>query len=105
MREVVILGVGMTPFGRFLDRSLEDLGREAVWNAIEHAGIPPRAIQVAHVANSFAGSIAGQESVQGEVILQAGGFYGIPIVNVENACAGGTTAVRGVWLEIASGLY
>lgn len=105
MREVAIIGVGMTPFGKFLNRSLEDLSREAVWNAIEDANIPAKNIQVAHVANSYAGSIAGQESIQGQVMLQDCGFHGIPIVNIENACAGGTTALRGIWLEISSGLY
>ena len=37
MRKVVVLGVGMHPFGKFLDESLQDLGRTAIWNAIEDA--------------------------------------------------------------------
>ena len=35
MREVAIIGVGMHPFGRHLDKSLSDLGREATWAAID----------------------------------------------------------------------
>lgn len=105
MRRVVIIGVGMQPFGKFLDKSLQDLARVAIWNAIEDAGISLKDIEVAYVGNSLAGLVTGQEGVRGQVILRDSGFSGIPIVNVENACASGTTALRGVWLELASGVY
>jgi len=104
MREVAIIGVGMHPFGRFLDKSLGDLARVAVWNAIEDAGIPPKDIQAAYVANSLGGLVTGQEGIRGQVILRDAGLSGMPIINVENACASGTTALRGLWLEIASGV-
>jgi acetyl-CoA acetyltransferase len=35
--------------------------------------------------------------------LQHSGITGIPIINVENACASAATALRGAWLEVASG--
>lgn len=105
MRKVVVIGVGMHPFGKFLDKSLQDLARPAIWNAIEDAGISLKDIQVAYIGNSLAGLVTGQEGVRGQVILRDSGFGGIPIINVENACASGTTALRGVWLEIASGIY
>ena len=105
MEDVAIIGVGMHPFGRYLDKGLEDLARVAVWNAIEDAGIPPKDIQAAYVANSLGGLVTGQEGVRGQIILRDAGFSGIPIINVENACASGTTALRGAWLEIASGMY
>jgi acetyl-CoA acetyltransferase len=47
----------------------------------------------------------GQEGVRGQVVLRNAGLGGMPVVNVENACASASTAFRGVWLEIASGLY
>ncbi|MQA74458.1 MAG: thiolase family protein, partial [Solirubrobacterales bacterium] len=53
--------------------------------------------------NSLAGLLTGQEGVRGQVILQAAGLDELPVVNVENACASGTTALRGAWLEVASG--
>ena len=46
MREVSIIGVGMTRFGKFLERSMQDLGREATWNAIEDANVPVKDIGV-----------------------------------------------------------
>jgi acetyl-CoA acetyltransferase len=52
MRRVVIIGVGMHPFGKFLDKSLQDLSRVAIWNAIEDAGISLKDIEVAYVGNS-----------------------------------------------------
>jgi acetyl-CoA acyltransferase len=105
MREVVIIGVGMTPFGQSLDKSLMDLGREATWRAIEDANVPARDIGVAYVANSIGGLLTGQEAIRGQVILNSAGLCGIPIINVENACAGGTTALRGAFTEVALGLH
>ena len=104
MREVVVIGVGMHPFGKFLDKGLKELGREAVWRAIDDAGVSLRDIQVAYVSNALAGLITGQEGVRGEVVLRDAGFSGIPIINVENACASASTAFRGAWLEVASGM-
>ena len=105
MRDVVILGVGMTPFGRFLDKGLSDLGTVALWNAIKDANIPAKDIQAAYCSNCLAGLITGQEGIRGQVILRNAGFSGIPIVNVENACASGATALRGAWMDVALGLH
>jgi acetyl-CoA acyltransferase len=105
MRKVVVIGVGLHPFGRYLDKSLSDLGRVAIWNAAEDCGISPADIQVAYVGNSLGGLVTGQEGIRGQVILRDAGLGGIPVINVENACASGTTAFRGAWLEVASGAY
>jgi len=104
MRDVVVIGVGMHPFGRHMDKTLADLGQVAIWDAIRDAGIAAKDIQVAYFGNSVGGLITGQEGVRGQTVLAPNGIRGIPVVNVENACASGTTAFRGVWLEIASGL-
>jgi len=106
LRDVVIIGVGMTPFGKFLDKSLADLGQVAVWNAIHDANIPPKDIEVAYVGNSMGGTITGQEGIKGQVVLEQAGLYsGMPIINVENACASGSTALRGAWMEVLGVLY
>jgi len=105
MREVAVLGVGMHPFGRFLDKSLSDLANIAVWAALKDANVPAKDIQVAYFGNSIGGLITGQEGIRAQTTLGPCGFGGIPMVNVENACASASTAFRGVWLEIASGLY
>jgi len=103
MRKVVIIGVGAHVCGKMLDKSLRDLGRVAIWDAISDATIDAKEIQVAYVSNSIAGLITGQEGSRGQTVLRASGLGGIPVINVENACAGGSTAFRGAYLEVASG--
>ena len=105
MRDVVIIGVGMTRFGKFLERGLPDLGREAVWNAIEDANVPPKDIQIAYVANSIGYQLTELKGTIGQHVLAAAGFFGIPIINVENACSSGSTALRSACLEVASGNF
>lgn len=103
MRDVAIVGVGMHRFGRHPDMSLPALGREAIRAAIDDAGIDPRRIGCAYVGNSLAGLLTGQEGVRGQVILHEAGLDELPVINVENACASGSTALRGAWLEVAAG--
>lgn len=104
MREVAIIGVGMTKFGKHLDKPLRELSREASWEAIKDAGINPREIEIVYFANTYGGRLWGQDSVRGQVAMREVGLVGIPIVNVENACAGGSTALFGGWLAVGSGM-
>ncbi len=105
MYGVAIIGVGMTHFGKFLERSLKDLAREAIDNAIRDAGIDKKQIQAAYVGNAMAGIITGQECIRGQVMLRAYGIEEIPIINVENACASSSTAFHLAWMSVASGMY
>ena len=103
MREVVIIGVGAHATGQFIEKPLKDIAYPAVWNALSDAGVKPADLEVAYVGNSLGGLLTGQEGVRGQVLLQHSGVSGIPIINVENACASAATALRGAWLEVASG--
>ncbi len=103
MRDVAIIGVGAHATGQFTEKPLKDIAYPAIWNALEDAGVKPKDIGVAYVGNSLGGLLTGQEGVRGQVLLQHSGITGIPIVNVENACASAATALRGAWLEVASG--
>jgi len=105
MQDVVVLGVGMTRFGKFLDRSIKDLSREAVEKTLRHAGIDRKEVEAAYVSNSMAGLMTGQESIRGQVWLRPLGIEGIPIFNVENACASASSAFHLGWLSVAAGLY
>src|SRR6266852_5199988 len=105
MQKVRVVGVGMTRFGKFLDLGLRELAEEAVRNTIEDARIDIKEIQTAYVANSVAGLITGQEAIRGQVVLRHTGLMGVPIVNVENACASASTAFHLAWMAVASGLY
>jgi acetyl-CoA acetyltransferase len=44
-------------------------------------------------------------TIRGQVALKGMGIEGIPIANVENACAGGSTAFHHAWYGVAGGLY
>ena len=99
MREVAVIGGGSTVFGKFPNRSCEDLGKEAVRWAISDAGVRPKDVEFASCGTVFGGYCMGQR------VLKEVGITGIEIVNVENACAGGATAFRESWLRIATGQY
>ena len=62
MQSTVVAGVGMTPFGKFIERGLTDLGVPACLAAIQDAGIAPREIQAAWCGNVFGGPVPGSGS-------------------------------------------
>lgn len=103
MNEVYIVGVGMTPFGRFLHRSLRDLTEAAVAEALADAGCEAGRIEAAFFANAGQGAMEGQHSIRGELALRGFAFDAIPIVNVENACASAATAFAMACTQIRSG--
>jgi len=104
MRDVFIGGVGMTIFGKHPDRSLRDLGREACLNTIRESGINPKEIEAGYCGNALAPVLQGETGV-GQNVFWEIGINSVPIVNVENACASGSTALREGWMAVAGGFY
>jgi acetyl-CoA acetyltransferase len=102
MRDVVIAGSYMTSFGKLVDRSMKSLVAESVDGALDDAHCPADAVESVSFGNVFGGSLQGQESCRGQVWLSDSGLAGVPTVNVENACASGSTAVHQAWLAVAS---
>ncbi|MCZ7537030.1 MAG: thiolase family protein [Acidimicrobiia bacterium] len=103
--QAVVGGVGMTRFGKQMDRGLKDLGAEAVNSAVADAGLTLDDMQAAFVGNCAAGTVTGQESIRGQVILDPLGVGRIPIVNVENACASGSTAFYLACAMVTAGIH
>jgi acetyl-CoA acetyltransferase len=99
-REVVVLGVGLHPFGRFPGKDLPQLAREAVVAALNDAGVGWQSVQIAYF-----GHVYYQGMSLGEVTLRELGLTGIPIINVENACSSGSTGFWQAYWGIAAGLY
>ncbi|MBI5439893.1 MAG: thiolase family protein [Deltaproteobacteria bacterium] len=97
MREVAVIGVGQSKFGKFPERSFLDLGHEAVLAALRDSGVSPKAVQAAYASRLYV------DIITGEALLSGVGIAGIEIMNVENACAGGSTAVRALWKDVATG--
>ncbi|HOO70978.1 MAG TPA: thiolase family protein [Spirochaetota bacterium] len=105
MREVYVIGVAMTPFGKHMDKNMKSLANIAVTDALRHAGIEKKDIQMAVVGNAYQGIVTGQESIRGQVVLRAMGIGNIPVTNVENACCSSATAFQVAWMDIALGLH
>lgn len=105
MKETVYLaGINMTPFGVFFDRSIKDLTREAVEGALADAGAQKSDIEAAFFANTSQNILEGQTVIAGQVALRSMGFERIPMVNVENACASGATAIHMAVSYVRSGM-
>ena len=100
MRRVAVIGVGMSKFGKQPDKTLVDLGTEACLAAIKDSGIVPRDVDVLYCANAF-----GDTGCLGQEIGSKVGIVNREMARVENACAGGTTAVREVFYAIGTGRY
>lgn len=96
MRPVYIAAAGIHPFGRFGDRSLVDLGAEAIHRALATASMPGR-IEAAYCGTAYGGVGAGHK------VLARLGMTGMPIVNIEAGCASGAAATGLGAHAIASG--
>jgi acetyl-CoA acetyltransferase len=92
MDKIYVCGVGMTPFGRFPDTTIKDLTRQSVIAAMGDAGCGIADIQAAYFTASTSGYLQGQNFIPGQIALRSMGFEGIPMYNLENACASGSSA-------------
>ncbi len=99
MREVAIVGVSMIKFGRYPDRDVAQLAAQAGLEALKDGGVQMKEVEALYSGNLY------QTSGSGQRILQQMGQTGIPIVNVANACATGSTAFREAYFAVASGAY
>ena len=105
MRDVAVIGVGMTKFGELWDKSFRQLIAEAGAKAIIDSGIEGKEIDAMYVGSMSSGRFVGQEHV-GALVADASGFSTahIPATRIESACASGGLAVRQGYLSIASGI-
>lgn len=103
MTQIFIAGIGMSRFGKFLERSLADIAGEALTEALADSGLERRDIEAAFFSNATQGVIEGQHLVRGQMVLKRLGLGGIPVVNLENACASATSAFNAAWAYVASG--
>ena len=100
MRNVYVLGTGMIKFGRYPDKTVPQLGGAAAILALKDAGIAIKDVEM------FAcGNLQLSNAMVGQRILQQIGQTGIPVINVANACATGSTAFREAYISVAAGMY
>lgn len=97
-REVLVAGVGMVPFLKpSAGATYDDLGRAAIQQALADSGISYASVEQAYAGYVFGDSCCGQRVVYGA------GMTGIPVINVNNNCSTGSTALFLARQAIASG--
>jgi len=106
MRDVAIIGVGITKFGELWDKSFRALITEAGTKAILDAGIEGKDIDALFVGSMSPGRFIGQEHI-GALVADSSGLHvmNIPTTRVENACASGGLALRQAYISVASGIH
>ncbi|MWA03279.1 thiolase family protein [Actinomadura sp. LD22] len=103
LRDVFVAGVGTTPFGKHLDRTLGSLAGEAADAAVRDAACEYGDIEMVVFSNAAEGVLSGQEMIRGQVALKDTPLAGLPLFNTENACASGSAAAHLAWLAVAAG--
>ena len=103
--QVFIAGISMTRFGKRPGDSVKALTAEAVTVALADAGASVSDIEAAWFSNTRQPMLEGQNTVRGQIALRPLGLTGIPVTNVENACASGSTALLSAmhWIKAGAG--
>ncbi len=90
---IAILGTGMTDMGR-RDLDPETMAYQAAHEAIGDAGIDPGDLGLVILGNATGGRLNDQACVRGQSWLRKAGLNDVAIVNVDNSCAGGSSALH-----------
>lgn len=101
MRDVAIVGVGMTRFGELWETCLRDLFVQAASEALHSARADH--LDAVFIGNMAAGQFVGQEHL-GPLLVDHLGMTGVAAARVESACASGGLALRTAFVEVASGM-
>ena len=105
MEHVYIIGVGMIRFMKYPDKTVRTMAEEAITNVLADAGLAKKDLQAAFFSNTFWGMFANQHSIRGQVVLRGMGIDKIPVTNVENACAGASTALHLAYTGVRAGAF
>jgi acetyl-CoA acyltransferase len=103
MDEVYVAGAAMTRFGKFPGTTIRALAEEATRGALDDAGVTAADIGMVFFSNAVAGILTNQEMIRGQVALRHTGLLGVPMVNVENACASASSAFHLACMAVGSG--
>ena len=105
MAGIYIIGSGMIRFNKYPDRNVQDMAEEAIGLALADAGLGKGDMQAAFFSNTFWGMFDRQHSIRGQVVFRGMGMDKIPVTNVENACAGASTALHLAYTGVRAGMY
>ncbi|MTD17098.1 thiolase family protein [Nakamurella sp. YIM 132087] len=104
MRNVVVAGVGMTPFRRAPGWGIRSMAIEASEEAVKDAGIDPGSVEKIYFGNAAAPTVTQQDMIRGQVAFRQSDFAQFPVINVENACASGSSAFHLGYQAVAGGM-
>ena len=105
MEDVYIIGVSMNRFGKYPNETVQTMAEGVIKGALMDAGIDKKALQAGFFSNTFWGMFDNQHSIRGQVVFRGLGIDRIPVTNVENACAGASTALHLAYTGIRAGMY
>jgi acetyl-CoA acetyltransferase len=91
MRPVYIVAAAVEPFGKHPDQTPVDLGGRCLQSLLRSASLAPANVDAGYVGSVYGGSLIAQR------VMQRGAISGPPVFTVENACAGGGSAVHLAW--------
>lgn len=97
MRPVYVIGIGLDRYTRGSSRSYVEIGLTAIRAALDDAGIAWRSVESFYLGTAMLGMAPGR------AMIRHLGATGIPIAQVENASASGSTAFRQACIDVASG--
>jgi acetyl-CoA acetyltransferase len=95
----------MIRFGKYADKTVRSMAEESIRLVLDDAGLAGTDLQAVFFSNTFWGMFSNQHSIRGQVILRGMGLDRIPVTNVENACAGASTALHLAYTGIRAGMY
>ncbi len=101
MRDVAVIGVGMTKWGELWEKSLRTIFVETALLALDDAGVDK--IDSMYVGSMSSGLFVGQEHIA-SLLADYLGQVPVPSARVETACASGGLALRLGFMEVASGM-
>lgn len=99
-----IAGISCTKLGKRPGDSVKDLVAEAVSAALADAGADGSQVEAAWFSNTRQPILEGQNAIRGQVALRPLGLTGIPVANIENACASGSTALIQAMAQLRAGM-
>lgn len=105
MKPVYVIGVHTMPFGKHPDKTYPEMVKTTVEGVLADAGIAKEEIQSAYFGNCTWGYSEDQHGIRGQIALHEAGIGGIPVTNVEGACATGSIAINCAWKDILTGLF
>ncbi|HIE24355.1 MAG TPA: thiolase domain-containing protein [Candidatus Korarchaeota archaeon] len=102
MREVAIIGVYQTRFGKRRDVTLSELALDAIKGALEDSNVDKKGVGFLSVGNF---GLSSEDITPSALVAEYAGLDGISLMRCEAACASGAAAFYAAWMAVSSGMF